>query len=116
MLEENNQYQLNGRIWIEIGNKALIGEGKANLLKRTAVLGSLRKASLEQGLSYRQAWYSLSRLNKATGEPLILLQRGGKNGGIARITEYGERILNLFEKSQCEFEIFLNNQTTILNT
>lgn len=116
MLKEDSQYQLKGRIWIEIEGKTFIGEGKANLLKRTTELGSLRKASLELGMSYRQAWYSLDRLNKATGEPVILLQRGGKNGGIAQITEFGEKILDLFEKSQYEFEVFLKNQAIFLNT
>jgi molybdate transport system regulatory protein len=116
MSKENSQYHLKGRIWIEIGSKTFIGEGKANLLRKTAVLGSLRKASIELKMSYRQAWYSLNKLNKVSGNPLILLQRGGKNGGIAQITEFGEKILNLFDKSQLEFEIFLKNQTVMLNS
>jgi len=116
MLNKNNQYKLKGRIWIEIGNKTFIGEGKAHLLKKTAELGSLRKASGELKMSYRQAWYSLDQMNKAVETPVILLQRGGKNGGIAQITEFGEEILNIFKKSQHEFEKFLKNQTIILNT
>lgn len=112
----NYMYQLKGRLWIEVGNKIFIGEGKARLLKKTAELGSLRKASVEIGMSYRQAWYSLNQMNKATEKPLISLKRGGKNGGIARITEFGEEILNIFEKSQYEFVRFLQNQTDSLNT
>ncbi len=111
----NNQYKLNGRIWIEIGNKTFIGEGKAQLLKKTAELGSLRKASIELGMSYRKAWYNLNKLNMSTGKPLIKLKRGGKDGGIALITEYGEKILDLFEKTQNEFETFLTNQAIIIN-
>jgi molybdate transport system regulatory protein len=116
MLNKNNQYQLKGRIWIEIGNKPFLGEGKANLLKKTAELGSLRKASVELEMSYRQAWYMLNRMNKAIEKPVILLQRGGKQGGIAHITEFGKEVLNIFEKSQHEFEEFLKNQTIVLST
>ena len=116
MSEKNNQYQLRGRIWIDIGNKTFLGEGKALLLKKTSELGSLRKASATLEMSYRQAWYSLDRLNKATNEPLILLHRGGKNGGIAQITEYGVQILDLFERTQNKFEKFLKNQTAVINT
>jgi molybdate transport system regulatory protein len=116
MSSKNNQYKLRGRIWIDVGNKTFIGEGRANLLKKTAELGSLRKASTELGLSYRQAWYSLNQMNKATEIPVISLQRGGKNGGIARITEFGKEILSVFEKSRHEFEKFLQNQSTILKT
>ena len=116
MPSKNNKYQLKGRIWIEIGNKTFMGEGKALLLKKTAELGSLHKASIDMGLSYRQAWYSLNHMNKAAKEPVISLQRGGKNGGIAHITEFGKEILLVFEKLQYEFEKFLQNQTAILNT
>lgn len=110
------KYQLKGRLWIEVGNKKFIGEGRANLLKKTVELGSLRKASAAMGISYRQAWYSLNQMNKATEKPLIFLHRGGKNGGIAHITEFGEEILNIFEKSQLEFLKFLKKQTASLNT
>jgi hypothetical protein len=34
MLNITNKYQLKGRLWIEIGNKAFIGKGKARLLKK----------------------------------------------------------------------------------
>jgi molybdate transport system regulatory protein len=112
----NTQYNLKGRIWIEISNKTVIGEGKASLIKKTAELGSLRKAAGALELSYRQAWYSINQANKSAGKPLILLQRGGENGGIAQITDFGKEILNIFEKSQNEFVNFLKNQTIILNT
>jgi molybdate transport system regulatory protein len=112
----NTQYNLKGRIWIEISNKTVIGEGKASLIKKTAELGSLRKAAGALELSYRQAWYSINQMNKSAGKPLILLQRGGKNGGIAQITEFGKEILNIFEKSHHEFGNFLKDQTIILNT
>jgi molybdate transport system regulatory protein len=114
MSGKKNHYQLKGRIWIVIGDKTIIGEGRADLLKKTAELGSLHKASAELGISYRQAWYSLNQMNKPTDIPVISLQRGGKNGGIAHITEFGKQILKIFEKSQCEFGKFLKNQTEIL--
>ncbi len=111
----NDMYQLKGRIWIEIRNNTFIGEGKAQLLKKTAELGSLRKASIKLEMSYRKAWYNLNKLNGSTGKPLIILHRGGKNGGVAQITEYGEKILDLFEKTQYKFEKFLTNQTININ-
>jgi molybdate transport system regulatory protein len=112
----NIQYHLKGRIWLEINNKAFIGEGRAHLLKKTAELGSLRKASVELGISYRQAWYSMNQMNTLVGKAVILLQRGGKNGGIAHITEFGKEILNVFEKSQYEFEKFLDEQAILINS
>jgi molybdate transport system regulatory protein len=112
----NTQYNLRGRIWIETNNKTVIGEGKANLIKKIAELGSLRKAAGALELSYRQAWYSINQMNKSAGKPLILLKHGGKNGGIAQITDLGKEILNIFETSQNEFGNFLKTQTIIMNT
>jgi molybdate transport system regulatory protein len=112
----NTEYNLRGRIWIEISNKTVIGEGKAILIKKTAELGSLRKAAEALEFSYRQAWYSINQMNKSAGKPLILLQHGGKNGGIAQITDLGKEILNIFETSQIEFENFLKTQTIIMNS
>jgi len=110
------RYQLKGRIWIEICDKTFIGEGKASLLKKTAELGSLRKASAELDISYRQAWYSLNQMNRSVEKPLILLHRGGKNGGKAQITEFGREILDRFEQMQSDFKEFLKNQTINLNS
>lgn len=106
---------LRGRIWIEVQNKTLLGEGKIRLLKKTAEHGSLRKAAKEMDLSYRKAWYSLNQMNNAAGTPLIVLKRGGRQGGIAQITPYGREIIEKFEIAEEEFIAFLDAQTRCLN-
>ncbi|MEN8125799.1 MAG: LysR family transcriptional regulator [Bacteroidota bacterium] len=103
-----NTYKIKGRIWIEINNETFIGGGKARLLRKIAELGSLRKAAAEMNLSYRQAWYSLNQMNKAGKEPLIILKRGGKHGGIAQITTFGKLILTQFKKIENDFDKFLD--------
>jgi len=113
---DKNTYRIKGRIWIEINKETFIGGGKARLLSKIAELGSLRKAAAEMNLSYRQAWYSLNHMNKAAEEPLIILKRGGKQGGIAQITEFGEKILNQFKKIEKDFAIFLEVQNKHLKS
>ena len=108
-------YIVRGRIWIEVHRKTLLGEGKVHLLRKTAEHGSLRKAAKEMNLSYRKAWYSLNQMNNAAGTPLIVLKRGGRQGGIAQITAYGKEILGKFEKAEEEFIAFLDAQTRRLN-
>jgi molybdate transport system regulatory protein len=109
------EYRFTGRLWIEAGGRPFVGEGKAELLRRTAELGSLRKAALDLGLSYRKAWYSMNMMNKLTGKPLIMLQRGGINGGTAKITQHGQKTLELFEQGRQEFEQFMKSQNRLLN-
>ena len=106
-----NKYKLKGRIWVEINGETFIGEGKAQLLKKTAELGSLRKAAAELNISYRKAWYSLNHMNNAAKEPVIILRQGGRNGGIAEITDFGREILRRFEKIEQDFNSFLEIQT-----
>jgi molybdate transport system regulatory protein len=109
-------YSVKGRIWVEVHHEALMGAGKVQLLKKTAELGSLRKAASEMNISYRKAWYSLNQMNKTADTPLIILKRGGKHGGTAEITELGELLLGKFEKMEEEFIAFLVAQTKFINS
>jgi len=114
-MSSQDKYRVKGRIWIEINDETFIGEGKAFLLKRTAELGSLRKAATDMNISYRKAWYSINHMNKAAEKPVIILKHGGKQGGIAEITDFGREILDRFEKIKKEFRIFLDFQSKFLN-
>lgn len=108
-------YEVKGKIWIEINDKTIIGEGKVILLIKTAELGSLRKAAEAAGISYRQAWYSINRMNSVAESPLIQLKHGGEKGGIASLTEYGEKVISAYKKAEEEFYKFLKSQTENLN-
>jgi molybdate transport system regulatory protein len=110
-MADNKSYKVKGRIWIEINDEAFIGEGKAVLLKKTAELGSLRKAAAELNISYRKAWYGINKMSKAAESPVIILKHGGHRGGIAEITPFGEEVLKKFEIIEKEFHAFLNDKT-----
>jgi molybdate transport system regulatory protein len=112
---KDKKYEVKGRIWVELHGETFIGIGKICLLRKTAELGSLRKAASEMKMSYRQAWYTLNRMNKAAPASLVVLKRGGKNGGIAEITRFGEEVLRDFENLEKEFAEFLERQTQRLN-
>lgn len=111
MKDRNRTITIKGRIWIEAGGESFLGAGRVTLLRKTAELGSLRKAAMELNLSYRQAWYSLNKANKAAGSPLIVLKRGGRQGGTAEITAFGSRVLEQFARLEADFHDFLNSQS-----
>lgn len=116
MESENKTYSVKGKIWIEINDETLIGEGKVKLLMKTAELGSLRKAAAETGISYRKAWYSINQMNNAANTPLILLKHGGKEGGIAQLTPFGEKIISQYQKVEEDFTKFINGHSKSINT
>lgn len=106
----DNNFLVNGRVWIDFKGGTFIGQGKIELLIKTKELGSLRKASIEMKMSYRQAWYSINKMNKTAIKPLIILKRGGKNGGSAILTDFGNKVIQHYLNLQKDFEEFLQIQ------
>ena len=104
------KYTVDGRIWVNVNNQSYIGKGKIILLEKIKELGSLRKAAIELKMSYRQAWYSINQINTFSKTPVVILKRGGKDGGIAIITEQGEDIIKTFNQLQKDFFEYLNNK------
>ncbi|NVO09733.1 MAG: LysR family transcriptional regulator [Bacteroidales bacterium] len=102
------------RIWLTIDNKSFLGQGKIELLEKIKEYGSLRKAAGEMKMSYRKAWGSINKINELAGKPLVILKRGGKDGGIAEITEVGEKAIIIFNQLQEEIKNLLEKQTNSL--
>jgi molybdate transport system regulatory protein len=103
--------KVDGRLWVNAGDLPLIGNGRIELLIKIGELGSLRKAASEMKMSYRQAWFNINEMNTNAGKPLVILKRGGKDGGIAEVTEAGHTIIVQFRKLQQDFNIFLKEKS-----
>ena len=100
----------NGRIWIDTKNGALLGYGRIELLEKIQETGSLRKAALEMKMSYQQAWNLVKQMNEHAEEPLVVMQRGGKNGGTTYLSEKGLAAIETFKQFNEAFQIFLKSQ------
>ncbi|OFX39824.1 MAG: hypothetical protein A2X08_02900 [Bacteroidetes bacterium GWA2_32_17] len=111
----NTKYSVDGRVWINSDNFSFIGQGKIDLIKKIKEFGSLRKAASEMKMSYRQAWQNIYKMNKLSEKPLVILKRGGKDGGIAEVTEFAENVIIAYKNLQTAFDIFINEQTKNLN-
>ena len=104
-----------GRVWINSMKDTSIGKGKIQLLEQIQRLGSLRQAAIDMKMSYQQAWNKVNVLNNDFEKPLVILQRGGKDGGKAEITEFGMFIIQTYHNLNDEFQLFLKQNTEILN-
>lgn len=105
----------NGRIWIETEEGPFLGYGRIELLQKIGELGSLRKAAAEMKLSYRQAWDFVDQMNKRTSKPLVISERGGKNGGGAVLTPEGQQAIQLFNDLNTAFQEFLAARAAGMN-
>ncbi len=90
-------YTIKSRIWIESEDGVFLGEGRVQLLKAIAQTGSLSKAASMLDMSYKKAWRLLDSMNKTAKEPLVITVTGGKGGGGAAITPYGEKVIQTFD-------------------
>ncbi len=75
---------------------AAMGPGKAELVERIGRMGSISAAAREMGMSYRRAWQLIESLNGTFREPIVITAIGGKRGGGAKVTPYGERLVARF--------------------
>jgi len=101
-------YDLKLRIWLEHEGKFVVSAGRARLLRKIKDSGSLSKAAKEMGMSYRHAWGIVHRIAQGAGGRVVESVRGGKEGGITRLTPFGEEILREYESKvaslQSQFE------------
>ncbi|MGQ9588010.1 MAG: winged helix-turn-helix domain-containing protein [Thermoplasmata archaeon] len=86
-------YDLKLKIWLERDGKFVVSDGRAKLLRKVKDTGSLAKAAKEMGMSYRHAWGVVHRISQSAGGKVVESVRGGKEGGITRLTSLGEEIL-----------------------
>ena len=85
-----------GRVWIDGPEGTFIGYGRVVLLERIKEHGSITKAAKSMKMAYRHAWELVDSMNRQAKDPFVVLATGGKGGGGARVTEAGEKAINLF--------------------
>jgi molybdate transport system regulatory protein len=84
------------RIDFDIGVR--LGPGKAQLLELIAQHGSIRAAGAAIDMSYRRAWLLADEINRMFREPSIFTRHGGKSGGGAGLTPFGEELLSRYRR------------------
>ena len=87
-------------IRIDLDNGVRLGPGKAQLLELIAEHGSIRAAGASIGMSYRRAWLLGDEINRMFKEPAISTRHGGKSGGGAGLTEFGQELLSRYRRME----------------
>lgn len=67
------------------------------LLKQIQHTGSISQGAKLAGISYKSAWDAINEMNQLTEDTLVERATGGKGGGGAIVTRYGERLIQLYE-------------------
>ena len=67
------------------------------LLKQIRHTGSISQGAKLAGISYKSAWDAINEMNTLAEEVLVERATGGKGGGGAHLTRYGERLIQLYD-------------------
>lgn len=77
-----------------------VDQTDAMLLRRIGESGSIAEAARTVGISYRNAWGRISKLESSAGEGLVIRRPGGKEGGVAQLTHAGQDLLREFRRTR----------------
>ena len=67
------------------------------LLKQIEQTGSISQGAKNAGISYKSAWDAINEMNTLSEHPLVDRATGGKGGGGAIVTRYGQRLIQLYD-------------------
>jgi molybdate transport system regulatory protein len=83
---------------IDLDSEDRIGPGKIELLEQIREHGSISAAGRAMDMSYKRAWDLVDEINRICGQVAVEPQAGGKNGGGAMLSPFGEALVARFRK------------------
>lgn len=97
-------------------NELFLGSAQIRLMKQVMVDGSIHAASKNLKMSYQHAWHILDKLNRLSPVPIVIRQKGGRDGGGCRISPYGMKLIRTYEKKVFDIIQFLNDSNSELKS
>ncbi len=96
--------------------EVFLGQTQIRLLKQVVKDGSINGAAKNLKMSYQHAWHMLNKLNELSPIPIVLRQKGGKDGGGCRISPYGMKLIRTYEKKVLDIIQFLEQSNSELES
>lgn len=69
---------------------------RIRLLKQIKLTGSISQGAKLAGISYKSAWDAINEMNQLAEQTLVERATGGKGGGGTVVTQYGDRLIQLY--------------------
>ncbi len=90
------------KVWLD-NNGKVFGEGVLELLEEVEKTGSLHRAAMDLGMSYRTAWSMARKVEKRLGVAILNRRAGGLAGGGSQITQEGRNLMERYRAMNQEF-------------
>lgn len=101
-------FNIKGAFAIYKYDELFLGNIQYLLLKALISEGSINAAAKKCNISYQQAWSVADRMNRLSPIPILVRQKGGRDGGGCQVGAYGEELIKLYEKKMEEFSHEIN--------
>ncbi len=82
---------------LKLQQKLFADPRRISLLKHIALSGSISQGAKDAGISYKSAWDAINDMNQLSEHMLVERATGGKGGGGAVLTRYGQRLIQLYD-------------------
>ena len=92
------------RLHIHVGSEHSLGPGKVALLEAIRETGSISAAARALEMAYRHAWELVDDLNACFAPAAVETAAGGRLGGGARLTPFGEELVQRFREMEAAAE------------
>ena len=99
--------ELSSSLHVLNGNDTFLAAKRIALLEAIYSEGSISKAAKKVPMSYKAAWDAVDAMNNLSNKLIVTRETGGKGGGGAKLTPYGENLVNCFTLMQKEHQKFL---------
>ena len=86
------------KIWLELKDEPVFGDGKVQWLELIEKTGSLRAAAEAIGMSYRGLWGRLREMERRLGLQLVTRRAGGSGGGGTELTDAGRDLIRRYRR------------------
>lgn len=105
LVSYHNSRSIRPEIDVFLANgRRFLGPGSMSLLKNIQSLGSVREACEYTGISYSKGWGLIRQIEEGLGYRIVERQNGGKDGGMAYVTEDGKRLMEQYERFECQLK------------
>jgi molybdate transport system regulatory protein len=101
-------FTIEANVSLQREGELFIGSQQMRLLNQVLKDGSIHAAAKNLKMSYQHAWHLLDRVNRLSPVPIVVRQKGGKDGGGCSISPYGKKLMEAFEKRELEVVLFLD--------
>ena len=114
MPKKTKTKQIRVRCWIDINGEKFFGPGRASLLQLIEDTGSISEAARAMEMSYKKAWAMIKEMNTKGSKPFVTVQKGGKQGGGATLTDSGRKAIQAYTRLATRIKSIVDKEKDLL--